>query len=257
MPSYVFDPIGVVRSPFVERADAPRQAAVARDVSATIELLHGHGYDHALEGLDAWEYAWIFFVFHKNVEETRGWKAKVLPPRSATKRGVFATRSPHRPNPIGLSAVKIERVDGLLVHVRGIDVLDGTPVLDLKPYVAYADAYPNARAGWLEASRDPLPEWQVDFDETARAQIDWLRARGVDLRPAIEAALVLGPQPHPYRRIKPHGGGLRLSLKEWRVDFEVDGQRVLVRALGTGYRRAQLDSEPTLDLHRDFAAVWH
>ncbi|MDP9034224.1 MAG: tRNA (N6-threonylcarbamoyladenosine(37)-N6)-methyltransferase TrmO, partial [Myxococcota bacterium] len=214
---FAFEPIGVVHSVYTDRASTPRQAAVASDAAATIELYAGHGYEHALEGLDAWEYAWIVFVFHENVAAGRGFKPKVLPPRSETKRGVFATRSPHRPNPIGLSVVRIERVEGLLVHVRKVDLLDGTPVLDVKPYVAYADAYPDARAGWLEA-RDPLPPWEVEFAGLAAAQLEWLRERGLDLRSGIVAALALGPHPHPYRRIRVHGEGMRLALKDWRVD---------------------------------------
>lgn len=252
---YVFEPIGVVRSPFRERAEAPRQASAAAGVAATIELLPGFGYEHALEGLDAWQYAWLLFVFHRNVEAGRGWRAKVLPPRSEAKLGVFATRSPHRPNPIGLSAVEIVGVEGRTVHVRNVDLLDGTPVLDLKPYVAYADALPGARAGWLEP-KDPLPPWVVDFSPPAEAQLEWLGARGVDLKRSIEAALALGPQPHPYRRIKPHGSAMRLALKEWRVDFAVEGRRVVVQRLATGYRPAQLASDPALDLHREFVAVW-
>jgi tRNA-Thr(GGU) m(6)t(6)A37 methyltransferase TsaA len=228
---------------------------MAPDAKATIELFPGHGYDHALQGFDAWEYAWILFVFHRNVEEGRGWRSKVLPPRSQLKRGVFSTRSPHRPNPVGLSAVQIDRVEGHVVHVRHVDLLDGTPVLDLKPYVAYADAHVGARAGWLEA-HDPLPAWEVAFDEEARAQVDWLKARGVDLRAAIEAVLALGPQPHPYRRIRRHGSAMRLSLKEWRVDFEVVGRRVVVRRLSTGYRATELATGTALEIHRDFGAVF-
>ncbi len=253
--NYAFSPIGIVRSPFTERAAAPRQATLAGDVAGRIELFPGRGYEHALEGLDAWEFAWVVFVFHKNVEEARGWRGKVLPPRSGIKRGVFGTRSPHRPNPIGLSAVRIERVDGCVVHVRNVDLLDGTPVLDLKPYVAYADAHPGARSGWLEAP-DPLPGWEVKFSEHAHAQVDWLRDRGVDLRGAIEAALALGPQPHPYRRIRPQGPGMRLALKDWRVDFDVVERRIVVRVLLTGYRATQLASDPALDVHRDFAVRW-
>lgn len=254
-PTYVFEPIGVVRSPFTERAATPRQAVLARGVTATIELFAGRGYEHALQGLDGWEYVWVLFVFHRNVEQGRGWKAKVLPPRSRSKRGVFATRSPHRPNPLGLSAVQVDRVAGSLVHVRSVDLLDGTPVLDLKPYVPYADAYPDARSGWLEPC-DPLPAWEVTFAQAAQGQLEWLRGRGVDLRPAIESALALGPHPHPYRRIRRHGQAMRLALKEWRVDFEVVGQRIVVLTLSTGYRSAQLSSDPGLDLHREFAEMW-
>lgn len=254
-PSYVFEPIGVVRSPFDERVEAPRQAAAARDAVGRIELFPGRGFDDALEGLAGWDYAWVLFVFHKNVEQARGWKPKVLPPRAEGKQGVFATRSPHRPNPIGMSAVRVERVEGLVVHVRELDILDGTPVLDLKPYVPYADAHPDARSGWLEA-RDPRPRWQVAFDAEPAAQLAWLRERGVDLRVGIEASLSLGPQPHAYRRIRKQAGGLRLALKEWRVDFVVDGDRIVVRRLSSGYRPSQIAADPALELHRAFEAAF-
>jgi tRNA (adenine37-N6)-methyltransferase len=250
--SYSFDPIGVVHSPFGERAAAPRQASLARDVEGSIELYPGRGYEDALEGLAEWDYAWVIFVFHKNVEEGRGWRPKVLPPRSEAKRGLFSTRSPHRPNPIGLSAVKVVRVEGLFVHVRQLDVLDGSPVLDLKPYVAYADAYPDARAGWLEVS-DPIASWEVAFADAATQRLAWLETHGVDLRGPIEAALALGPQPHAYRRIRPHGTGMRLALKDWRVDFVAEDRRIVVTSIGSGYRASQLatDAPP---VHRAFAA---
>jgi tRNA-Thr(GGU) m(6)t(6)A37 methyltransferase TsaA len=253
---YVFEPIGVVRSPLVERAQAPRQPGVADEASRAdgrIELYEGRGFEDAVSGLDAWEYAWVLFVFHRNVEQSRGWKPKVQPPRAEEKVGVFATRSPHRPNPIGMSAVRIERVEGLVVHVRGIDLLDGTPVLDLKPYVPYADARPDARSGWLQPG-DPRPAWEVTFADAATEQLAWLRGRGVDLRGGIEAALALGPQPHAYRRIRAHAGGMRLALKEWRVDFAVEERRIVVRALASGYRPKELATRAGLETHRAFAA---
>jgi tRNA-Thr(GGU) m(6)t(6)A37 methyltransferase TsaA len=248
---YLFEPIGVVRSPFTERAEAPRQTAAARDVPGRIELFAGRGFEDALVGLDGWEYAWVVFVFHRNVEEGRGWKPKVQPPRAEAKVGVFATRSPHRPNPIGMSVVRIERVEGLLVHVRDLDVLDGTPVLDLKPYVPYADAYPEARSGWLEV-RDPRSAWEVTFSPEATAELAWLLERGVDLRGGISSVLALGPQPHAYRRIRKHGDGMRLAMKEWRVDFQVEEQRILVRGLRSGYRAKELATDPALALHREY-----
>jgi tRNA-Thr(GGU) m(6)t(6)A37 methyltransferase TsaA len=247
---YTFEPIGYVRSPFRERAETPRQGTLAGDVEARIELVAGHGYDHALEGLAGWELVWVLFVFHRNVEQARGWKAKVQPPRSEQKQGVFATRSPHRPNPIGLSAARMVAVEGHVVRVRGLDVLDGTPVLDLKPYVAYADAFPAAGAGWLEA-RDPIPAWEVRETSEAKVQLDWLAQRGVDLRAPIQAALSLGPTPRPYRRIRARGPMFELAVKEWRVDFSVlegepseklvasgptRGPAILVRAIRSGYK---------------------
>jgi tRNA-Thr(GGU) m(6)t(6)A37 methyltransferase TsaA len=253
-PPFVFEPIGVVRSPFDERAAAPRQASLARGVEGRIELFEGHGYEDALSGLAGWDYAWVIFVFHKNVEQGRGWKPKVLPPRSDSRRGVFGTRSPHRPNPIGLSAVKIVRVDGLVVHVTDLDVLDGSPVLDLKPYVPYADAHPDARSGWLEP-RDPLPAWQVAYDDAARAQLAWLAGRGVDLQGAIDSALALGPRPHAYRRIRKSGDAMCLSLKEWRVDFSVCESALVVHGLRTGYRPREIARGlPALEVHRALVA---
>ena len=253
--NYAFRAIGVVRSPFTERTEAPRQGSVARGVEGRIELEAGRGFEDALIGLEAWDYLWVLFVFHQNVEQGRGWRPKVQPPRAPGKVGVFATRSPHRPNPIGMSAMKLVRVEGLTVHVRDLDLLDGTPVVDLKPYVPYADAHPDARSGWLEA-RDPGPAWQVSFSRDALAQLTWLEERGIDLRAGIEGVLSLGPQPHAYRRIRPRAGGLRLALKEWRVDFTVEGSTLTVVALRSGYRPRQLESEPELHVHRDFVSAF-
>jgi len=255
MTRYAFEPIGVVRSPLKERMDAPRQPGLPESAEGTIELLPGRGYEHALDGLDAWDRIWIVFVFHKNVEQERGWKPRVLPPRSERKRGVFATRSPHRPNPIGLSVVTLTRIEGLTLHVKGLDLLDGTPVLDIKPYVAYADAHPDARAGWLEQP-DPVAPWEVSFEETAQKQIAWLRERGIDLEPATVRALSLGPVPNPYRRIRKQKDGLTLALKDWRVDFTFEGRRIAVTRLRTGYRAAQLTGQQGLDVHRAFTETW-
>jgi tRNA-Thr(GGU) m(6)t(6)A37 methyltransferase TsaA len=134
----------VVRTGLSSRVEAPRQPRAAGGAGGTIELYPGRNFEHALDDLQGWEYIWVIFWFHLN----RSWRPKVLPPRSTSgRKGVFSTRSPHRPNPIGLSAVRLERVDGLTLHIRDVDMVDGTPVLDIKPYVPYADAHPGARSG--------------------------------------------------------------------------------------------------------------
>jgi tRNA-Thr(GGU) m(6)t(6)A37 methyltransferase TsaA len=253
MTVFTFDPIGVVHSPFVERVDAPRQPSAAEGVEATIELFAGRDFEHALEDVADWEYLWVLFVFHRNVEEARGWRPKVLPPRSTEKRGVFATRSPHRPNPIGMSVVKLVAIDGLVIRVRNVDILDGSPVLDLKPYVAYADAHPDAREGWLEA-RDRAPAFTVEWSARAAEQTAFVAARGVAIADEIARLLALGPQPHPYRRIRKDGDRMRLAFKEWRVFFRVDGARVIVDELKSGYRPKQLAEDETLRVHREFVA---
>jgi tRNA-Thr(GGU) m(6)t(6)A37 methyltransferase TsaA len=249
-------PIGVVRTPFAERVSAPRQAALAPHVPGTLVLDKGRDFEHALSDIEGWEYLWVLYWFHGNLS----WRPKVLPPRSRKRRGVFSTRSPHRPNPIGLSVVRLEKVTGLTLHVRGVDMLDGSPLLDIKPYVAYADAFPAARSGWLDRDRaaplDPLPGYEVEWSPVATEQAAWLREEhGIDLVASIERVLCLGPEPHPYRRIRVHGGALRLAVKDWRVRFHVEGRRIAVESLATGYRPSQL-AEGTLVLapHRQFVA---
>jgi len=253
-------PIGVIHTPFPDKVSAPRQSYVAREAVGTIVLEPGRDFEHALADLSGWEYLWVLYWFHLN----DGWRPKVLPPRSKVRRGVFSTRSPHRPNPIGMSVVQLVAVEGLTVTVKGVDMVDGTPVLDLKPYVAAADSIPDARAGWL-ASSDPLPPHTVAWTELARAQAAWLRDTfGVDLITPVDRTLALGPEPHPYRRIRMDAQGTLLAVKDWRVRFaiapgEESTRCVKVISIGTGYRASQLadPSLPGIEPHRAFAArVW-
>jgi tRNA (adenine37-N6)-methyltransferase len=251
------EPIGYLRSEFRDRVEAPRQPSAGQETTGIIELLPGRHYEHALEDLDGWERVWVIFWFHRNT----GWRPKVLPPRSGTgRKGVFATRAPHRPNPLGLSTLRLLRVHGLTLHVQGVDILDGTPVLDIKPYVAYTDAFPDAGSGWLKTAQDPLQSWDVCFEPMAQAQLAFLKALlEYDLEARIVATLRLGPQPHPYRRIKPVGDGLQLAVKDWRIDFSVLNRVVTVRRLRSGYRPTHLegqDEDAAPALHREFAMCW-
>ena len=258
MEQLTLEPIGVVRCRHATKVEAPRQPVAASGHEGVIELFSGRNFEHALEDIAGWERLWVIFWFHRNA----GWRPKVLPPRSASgRKGVFATRAPHRPNPLGLSVVRLERVAGLTLHVRDLDMLDGTPVLDLKPYVAYSDAFPDARSGWLEAPRDPAASYVVEFAPGAEAQLAWLAVRGAaSLRGRIESVLALGPQPHPYRRIRREADGLlRLAVQDWRVRFSVAERRVQVLEIFSGYRAAQLapgapDPTSALALHREFGA---
>lgn len=144
-------PIAFVRSPYARRIDAPHQSTVvegtetATAAEATIEFVADFPAA-AYRDLAGFERVWLVFAFHRS----EGWKAEVRPPRGGGKRSVLATRSPHRPNAIGLSAVELAGVADGQLQVRGIDLLDGTPILDIKPYVPYADAFPDARAGWID-----------------------------------------------------------------------------------------------------------
>ncbi len=139
-------PIGVVHSPFTAHSGTPIQPRFAREAEGTVELFPE--YAAALDGLEGFERIWLLAWLHRG----RPWQARVVPYRDTVERGLFATRAPSRPNPIGLSAVRLLGVDGTTLHVAGLDLLDGTPVLDIKPYAPLFDAFPEARAGWLDAT---------------------------------------------------------------------------------------------------------
>jgi len=257
LPHLTIEPIGFVRTEARTKVDAPRQPAAASERPGRIELLPGRNFEHAAEDLGEWPLIWVVFWFHLNT----GWRPKVLPPRSTSgRKGVFATRAPHRPNPIGLSAVRLDRIDGLTLHIRDVDMVDGTPVLDLKPYVAYSDAHPDAASGWLDraAPADPCPDFDVRFEALADAQATWIATRtGLALAERIRATLALGPEPHPYRRIRRGADGMTLAVKEWRVCFVAAGRTLQVRSIRSGYRPAQLalDGEP-FATHRAYALAF-
>ena len=261
------EPIGFVRGARETKVEAARQPRAAAGEAARIELLPGRNFEHALEDLERWELIWVIFWFHLN----SGWRPKVLPPRSTTgRKGVFATRSPHRPNPLGMSVVRLERVEGLILHIRDSDMLDGTPVLDLKPYVAYTDSHPGAGAGWLEDAAhagpvgaqpaDPVDKYVVRFEALAAEQVVWVESHtGLALRERVESTLALGPAPHPYRRIRRVGEAMQLSVKEWRVRFAVEGRDVRVVEITSGFRASQLaagENDEALRPHREFVAKW-
>jgi tRNA-Thr(GGU) m(6)t(6)A37 methyltransferase TsaA len=263
----ILEPIGFVRSALATKVQAARQPQAAAGTPARIELLTGRNFEHALEDLTRWDLIWVLFWFHQNA----GWRPKVLPPRSTTgRKGVFATRSPHRPNPIGMSVVRLDRVDGLTLHIRDTDMLDGTPVLDLKPYVAYTDAHPGAGNGWLEDETqpgasdrpsDPVAKYVVQFAPVAAEQAAWIEAHtGLAIGERIRATLALGPTPHPYRRIRPMGDGMQLAVKEWRVRFVVVERDVQVIEIYSGFRASQLAAgagdESQQQAHREFSATW-
>jgi tRNA-Thr(GGU) m(6)t(6)A37 methyltransferase TsaA len=176
--TFVFNPIGIVRSCFTEKFGIPRQPRLATAARATMEILSPYDQDEAFSGLDAFSHLWLVFVFH-GIPKGK-WRPTVRPPRLGGNRrtGVFATRSGFRPNAIGISAVVLEGIrrhkGKLMVELSGIDLMDRTPVLDIKPYLPYADIIPEAVGGFaadpprsslslnLRSGHDrPAPCWKV------------------------------------------------------------------------------------------------
>ena len=155
-------------------------------------------------------------------DQAGGWKPKVLTPRDRTKRGVFATRSPHRPNNLALTNCELVGVSGRTLTVRGIDLLDGTPVLDIKPYLPYADAFPDAAIGWVG-----------ELDQTSYT-VQWGVSEDVpdEVREHVERVLSADPFPHPYRRTKEKlDGTFELAVKAWRISYVIEGDVVTICAI--------------------------
>lgn len=139
-----YKPIAVVHSPFKERRDVPKDSEGVDSVSGTIEV--AREYEEGLKDIEGFSHIYVIFHFHLS----RGRPLVVKPYWDNHLRGVFSTRSPERPNPIGMSVVRLTKREGNILHVRGLDMVEGTPVLDIKPYVADFDREEATRAGWLE-----------------------------------------------------------------------------------------------------------
>ena len=136
-------PIGVIRTPFADREGMPRSTSQAAGIKGTAEVFEA--YRAGLKDLDGFSH--VILIWH--LDRSEGFRLEVVPPKQTQTRGLFATRSPHRPNPIGLSVVRLDRVVDGVLHVEGVDMLDGTPLLDIKPYIPASDSIPDARTGWL------------------------------------------------------------------------------------------------------------
>jgi len=138
--------IGVAKTPLEHRRDAPCQPGVQRGVRGEV-LVHG-AYRQCLADLEGFERVWLLYVFDRNT----GWRPMVKPPRGGPKRGLFATRGPHRPSPVGLTSARLLEVKPDRLVLEDLDLLDGTPVIDIKPYLPFSDAFPAASAGWTETT---------------------------------------------------------------------------------------------------------
>jgi len=223
--------IGIIHSPFKEKFGIPRQPGLVPQVQATLQLLPPYDRPEAVAGLEGYSHIWIQFLFHQAM---RGqWQPTVRPPRlGGNKRvGVFASRSPFRPNPIGLSVVGLRQVrcdkGGVELLLGGVDLLDGTPVLDIKPYVAYVDSIADARSGFAPAAPDQRLD--VRFAAVAEGQLRE-RQDGDELKAMIRALLAIDPRP----AYAGEGDGERIygiRLYDFDLRWRVRGGRVEVLEL--------------------------
>ena len=218
---FTFPAIGIIHSCFKEKFGIPRQPGLVPLATAELALLPPYNDRDALDGLEGCSHIWVQFVFHANSRNE--WKPKVKPPRLGGNKslGVFATRSPTRPAPIGLSVVKldgiVEREGKLLLQLSGVDLLDGTPVLDIKPYVPYVDLVPEAVNRFANAAPQVVP---VDFNNDSAAFCDEYRQKTqIDLSGLIRQILQQDPRP-PYQQPEPeHIYGMRLLELDVRWQY--------------------------------------
>jgi tRNA-Thr(GGU) m(6)t(6)A37 methyltransferase TsaA len=191
---FTFKPIGTIRSCYTDKFGIPRQPGLVESATATLELTAPYNQPETLRGLEAFSHVWILFVFHESVSD--GFKATVRPPRLGGNEriGVFASRSNFRPNPIGLSVVKLLSVKGTSLELGGGDFLDGTPVLDIKPYIPYTDSIPEAQGAFANAA--PAPTNTVTFPSDLESCIRHLEsAKRPNLKRLITDMLSYNPRP--------------------------------------------------------------
>ena len=254
-------PIGYIHTKHNTKFSTPHQPLPGSDEErATIELLPGHNFEQALKDLAGFERVWIIWCFHKNTE----WNPQVRPPRGKTqKRGVFATRSPHRPNPIGMTPVRLLSVKGRCLVIGESDLLDGTPILDIKPYIPKYDSFPDAIAGWVSEvdEQTEAKMFTVEIRNLARQQLDWLKEHDIELEERVIEILSVDPTPHRTRRITKSGERFRIASGAWRIFFSIDQRVVSILEVRPGYSTKSL-SDPSLteiadrQAQLEFGRVW-
>ena len=228
--NYQFQPIATIRSPYKEKFAAPRQPGLAPTVRAQLELFPEFASPEAVRELENFSHIWLIFLFHQTYGQA--WKPTVRPPRLGGNRrvGVFVCRSPFRPNPIGLSAVKLLSIDcsngKVVLEVQGADLIDGTPILDIKPYLPYTDGIAEAKGGF--ADRAPVAALLVEFASEAQQQLDLHSAENPDLKTLIVETLALDPRP-AYQQDE--GRQYGVLLDRFNIRWMVEGEKVIVLAI--------------------------
>ncbi|VAW88978.1 tRNA (adenine(37)-N6)-methyltransferase [hydrothermal vent metagenome] len=200
--THTIEPIGTVHSCFKELFGIPRQPGLVKAARGWIEFYPPFNRAEAFTGLEGISHLWVTFVFHKSLNNETS--LTVRPPRKEGKRmGVFATRAPNRPNQIGQSVVELERIETrngkVTLHIKGLDLVEGTPVIDIKPYIPYVDSIPDAHGGFAHLA--PEQRLQVSFSDEANRQVDLFEKQHPQLRQLISDILQYDPRPVYVRKL--------------------------------------------------------
>jgi len=218
MSAFAFEQIGVIRSPWREKFAVPRQPGLVPDGQGELHLTAPYNQPEAVRGLESFSHLWVLFVFHQTM--AGGWRPTVRPPRLGgnARMGVFATRSTFRPNPIGMSLVELKGIrcekNQVILQLGSLDLVDGTPVVDIKPYLPFAEALPQARAGFAQEA--PAADMPVRFSPQAEQQLAQQQPRYPHLARFIRDVLAQDPRP-AYRK----GDAQAREYAVWLLDFNV------------------------------------
>lgn len=224
MPSYQFNVVGYIQSPYKQKFAIPRQPGLIPEATGYLVLEEDYSDEAILRGIDSFSHLWLLFVFHETAD--KGWSPMVRPPRLGgnARKGVFATRATFRPNPIGLSVVKLEGVERkngkLMLKISGIDLLDGTPIIDIKPYLPYSDALPDAAGGFADAA--PQTAMTVSFAEQASIFCQQ-QSQYPDLQVFIEKVLKQDPRPS-YKKQREGEQSYGMTLYNYNIKWTVNGE---------------------------------
>jgi len=232
--------IGHVRSCYPEKFGIPRQSGLVRSATATIELQTPFNREEMWRGLEQFSHIWIHFLFHQAVPD--GWKSTVRPPKlgGKTRLGVFATRSPHRPNHLGLSVVRLLAVNcrrgRCVLEIGGADILDNSPVVDIKPYLPYTDSVPEAHGGADGFGDGIVEERIVYFSHQAEAYcIRYRQQTDRDLRRLIAEMIRHDPRPASQKNSKKKFGMLLWDVNvRWQVEDNGTVLVAIIEAVGPG-----------------------
>ncbi|WP_199608721.1 tRNA (N6-threonylcarbamoyladenosine(37)-N6)-methyltransferase TrmO [Flocculibacter collagenilyticus] len=220
---YNISPIGYIRSPYKQKFSIPRQPRLINEARAVLEFIPPFINRDALRGIEEFSHLWLMFIFHENTE--KGWSHMVRPPRLGgnERKGVFATRASFRPNGIGMSAVELIDVHAskgkLSLEIGGVDLLDNTPIIDIKPYIPYSDAIVEASGGFADTR--PETGMTVSFSEQATQACEQNIAQYPVLKTFIEKLLKQDPRP-AYKKNKPTEQTYGVDLYEFNVKWTVE-----------------------------------
>ncbi|WP_409500900.1 tRNA (N6-threonylcarbamoyladenosine(37)-N6)-methyltransferase TrmO [Mannheimia glucosida] len=225
--SIQLNPIGFVESPYDEKFSVPRQPNLVAEGKGILRLIPPYNTPDAVRGLEQFSHIWLIFQFHHIPE--REWHATVRPPRLGGNErvGVFASRATHRPNPLGLSKVKLEAVvaEGSEVYLKlgSVDLVNGTPIFDIKPYIAFADSEPQAVSGF--AQQKPQARLAVRFSEEAKQSVEFCRhfAKFDIEQPLTFIADVIAQDPRPaYQQGKPSERVYGMNLAGYNIRWQIE-----------------------------------